>query len=295
MVHHFRGTTASFGKTDGLHITLILHFLKRSQESGGKLHPFLHPFGLLSVICPISNTTRIPLNCAVFDVRYVQLDILNSGSNPVTSTKNRRKSKGFRLFFIFCIKRRLWRFFHATDGQRWVKGQRHYTAHKNNPDEAMVFSPSFRPDYRSTLCIGCFCVLRLINRNFRAYSMTPLFPFSDSIKSDIFGGILASVCARSGRISAAWISKPFHSRSRLGIFSDRFSFSPESAFLLYFGANAVCYLQFHFICARLLTPFGLPMPLFCVSSCGWQTAPFYTQKEFFPAYRFMLHRTPRPA
>lgn len=51
-----------------------------------------------------------------------------------------------------------------------------------------------------------------------AYSMTPLFPFSDSIKSDIFGGIPASICARARRISAAWISKPFHLRSRLGIF-----------------------------------------------------------------------------
>ena len=69
-----------------MHITPILHFLKRSQESGGKLHPFLHPFGLLIVICPLSNTTRIPLNCADFDVRYAELDISNSGSNPVTST-----------------------------------------------------------------------------------------------------------------------------------------------------------------------------------------------------------------
>ena len=125
MVYQFRETTDSFGKTDGLHITPILHFLKRSQESGGKLHPFLHPFGLLIVICPLSNTTKIPLNCAVFDVRYAQLDILNSGSNPVTSTKNRRKSKGFRFFFcLFCTKRRLWRFFHATDVQPWEKGQR---------------------------------------------------------------------------------------------------------------------------------------------------------------------------
>ena len=69
-----------------MHITPILHFLKRSQESGGKLHPFLHPFGLLIVICPLSNTTRIPLNCADFDVGYAELDISNSGSNPVTST-----------------------------------------------------------------------------------------------------------------------------------------------------------------------------------------------------------------
>ena len=51
-----------------MHITPILHFLKRSQESGGKLHPFLHPFGMLSVICPLSNATRISLNCADFDV-----------------------------------------------------------------------------------------------------------------------------------------------------------------------------------------------------------------------------------
>lgn len=51
-----------------MHITPILHFLKRSKESGGKLHPFLHPFGMLSVICPLSNATRISLNCADFDV-----------------------------------------------------------------------------------------------------------------------------------------------------------------------------------------------------------------------------------
>ena len=69
-----------------MHLTPILHFLKRSQESGGKLHPFLHPFAIHGVICPLSNSTRILLNCADFDVRYAQLDILNSGSNPVTST-----------------------------------------------------------------------------------------------------------------------------------------------------------------------------------------------------------------
>ena len=81
-----------------MHITLILHFLKRSQESGGKLHPFLHPFGLLIVICPLSNTTRIPLNCADFDVRYAELDISNSGSNPVTSTIARFLKMKNRVF-----------------------------------------------------------------------------------------------------------------------------------------------------------------------------------------------------
>ena len=49
-----------------------------------------------------------------------------AGSNPVTSTRKCRNPKGFRFFFcLFCIKRRLWRFFHATDVQPWEKGQRH--------------------------------------------------------------------------------------------------------------------------------------------------------------------------
>ena len=83
-----------------MHITPILHFLKRSQESGGKLHPFLHPFGLLIVICPLSNTTRIPLNCADFDVGYAELDISNSGSNPVTSTKKTAGNLRISGFFL---------------------------------------------------------------------------------------------------------------------------------------------------------------------------------------------------
>ena len=60
-----------------------------------------------------------------------------------------------------------------------------------------------------------------------AYSMTPLFPFSDSIKSDIFGGILASICARSGRISAAWISKPSIRAAASAFFRSLLFFSRE--------------------------------------------------------------------
>ena len=49
-----------------------------------------------------------------------------AGSNPVTSTRKCRNPKGFRFFFYsLCTKRRLWRFFHATDVQPWEKGQRH--------------------------------------------------------------------------------------------------------------------------------------------------------------------------
>ena len=53
-----------------------------------------------------------------------------AGSNPVTSTRKSRKPKGFRFFFcIICTKRRLWRFFHATNVQPWEKGQRHVVAY----------------------------------------------------------------------------------------------------------------------------------------------------------------------
>ena len=94
-----------------------------------------------------------------------------AGSNPVTSTRKSRKSKGFRFFFYsICTKRRLWRFFHATDVQPWEKGQRHYTTHKKTGRVNEIF-PSFRPDFLSNLCIGYFCILRLINRYFRTYHM----------------------------------------------------------------------------------------------------------------------------
>ena len=43
-----------------------------------------------------------------------------AGSNPVTSTKKRPEIFGFPVsFYTNCPKRRLWRFFHATDVQPW--------------------------------------------------------------------------------------------------------------------------------------------------------------------------------
>lgn len=48
-----------------------------------------------------------------------------AGSNPVTSTRKEPEIERFlALFYSICTKRRLWRFFHATNVQPCGKGQR---------------------------------------------------------------------------------------------------------------------------------------------------------------------------
>ena len=51
---------------------------------------------------------------------------------------------------------------------------------------------------------------------------------------------------------------PFHSHSCLSIFPIATRFSQKNTFLLYFGANTIWYLQFHFVCDKLCMSF-IPM------------------------------------
>ena len=85
-----------------------------------------------------------------------------AGSNPVTSTRKSRKSKGFRFFFYsICTKRRLWRFFHATNVQPCGKGQRQQESYTINYYlSAMLFCilPTELFPLYDSLCVIAFII-----------------------------------------------------------------------------------------------------------------------------------------
>ena len=88
-----------------------------------QLNVFFHVCPCLFAGFPSYNTADMKRHTRT-SVRFRDQKV--AGSNPVTSTRKRRKPKGFRFFFcLFCTKRHLWRFFHATNVQPWETGQRH--------------------------------------------------------------------------------------------------------------------------------------------------------------------------
>ena len=68
----------------------------------------------------------------------------------------------------------------------------------------------------------------------------------------ILGGMLTNICMWSGHTSPSMISTPFHWQSWRSISRISNLFSAKNTFRLYFGANTIWYLQFHFVCAKLL-------------------------------------------
>ena len=86
----------------------------------------LHKMGLILTVN--SNGTLIDEETVEWLVRTppVRINITLYGASDETYERLCRNPKGFRFFFCsICTKRRLWRFFHATDVQPWGKGQRH--------------------------------------------------------------------------------------------------------------------------------------------------------------------------
>ena len=56
----------------------------------------------------------------------------------------------------------------------------------------------------------------------------------------------------SGHTSPSIISTPFHWHNVRNIYRISKRFSSKNTFRRYFGANTIWYLQFHFVCAKLL-------------------------------------------
>ena len=99
----------------------------------------------------------------------------------------------------------------------------------------------------------------------------------------ILGGMLTSICMWSGHTSPSMISTPFHWHNWRNISRISMRFSSKNTFRLYFGANTIWYLQFHFVCAKLL----VSMRSFFIdksSNCvwfDWQVVPILSQLEDF--------------
>ena len=81
-------------------------------------------------------------------------------------------------------------------------------------------------------------------------------------------------------ISASIIFTPFHLHNSRRIAPISRPFSPNIAFRLYFGANTMWYLQFHFECAKLCMSFILECPPF--GFYFWVCRPhfYYTKRSF---------------
>ena len=112
-----------------------------------------------------------------------------------------------------------------------------------------------------------------------------LFPFRYPINPEtlILGRILTNICMWSGHTSPSIISTPFHWHNCLNISLIAWRFSSKNTFRLYFGANTMWYLQFHFVCARLFVfifSFFKDKSSSCVF-CGWQTTFILPHEEDF--------------
>jgi hypothetical protein len=68
------------------------------------------------------------------------------------------------------------------------------------------------------------------------------------------------MCTWSGQTSAPWISMPFHSQSLRRICPISSLFSPKKAFLRYFGAKTMWYLQSRQVCAKLKLSIDMKAP-----------------------------------
>lgn len=64
--------------------------------------------------------------------------------------------------------------------------------------------------------------------------------------------LLTSICIWSGHTPPSMIYTPFHWHNCLDISLISMRFSSKNIFLWYFGVNIKWYLQFHFVCAKLL-------------------------------------------
>ena len=116
------------------------------------------------------------------------------------------------------------------------------------------------------------------------------------LDTEILGGISTSIWMWSGHTSASIIRTPFHSHSCRSILPISALFSPKNTFLRYFGANTIWYLQFHFVCDKLITSFLLIVNdlLCCFYLCSWQPHSYYTTKEFLCHYQLCnSYRTTR--
>ena len=92
-----------------------------------------------------------------------------------------------------------------------------------------------------------------------------------------------NICMWSGHTSPSIISTPFHWHNCLNISLIAWRFSSKNTFRLYFGANTMWYLQFHFVCARLFVfifSFFKDKSSSCVF-CGWQTTFILPHEEDF--------------
>ena len=85
----------------------------------------------------------------------------------------------------------------------------------------------------------------------------------------MLGGISTNMCTWSGHISASTIFTPFLLHNILKISAISCLIFPYATFLLYFGAKTIWYLQFHFVCDKLLLSIWIP-PVY-ISAVGEPT------------------------
>ena len=123
-----------------------------------------------------------------------------------------------------------------------------------------------------------------------------LLPLRYPIKPEtlILGGMLTNIWIWSGHTSPSIISTPFHWHNCRSISRISKRFSSKNTFLLYFGANTMWYLQFHFVCAKLLVSmrsFFIDKSSDCVWF-DWQVVPILSQSEdFFIGKPLLNHAT----
>jgi len=94
-----------------------------------------------------------------------------------------------------------------------------------------------------------------------------------------FGGMLTNMWIWSGQASASIISTPLNSHSFLSIIPISILIFPYITCRLYFGANTIWYLQFHFVCAKLWL--SVLDDLLCVDAVGKPASILPKEVPFF--------------